>query len=84
MTHIHLAVKNGQAVGTRLRDLKENSFYLMDGQIYRILIHPKDRWQEGDTVTSLSLKSLEVAHHDIKDIVRPVTLTNIRIEVDAE
>lgn len=84
MTHIHLAVNNGEVVQRELGDLPEGSFYMVGDQLYRLLVNPNERHGNSDFATALVMEDLTAAYSPINQIVRPITLKSVRIEVDTE
>lgn len=80
MTHIHLAVKDGQLIGQPVGDLSEGTFYVLDGKYFRVLLSA----DESKYVTSLNMSELEVVYHQMSEKVRPVIMKKINIEVEVE
>lgn len=84
MTHIHLAVNNGDVVQRELGDLSEGSFYMIGDQLYRLLVNPCERHGQSDFATALVMEDLTATFPPTNQIVRPVTLKSVRIEVDTQ
>lgn len=84
MTNIHLAFDQGNPVGHRIGDLPEGSFYLLGGQLFRLLVNPNERHEGSDTVTSLAMENLDATFHHVGQAVTLITLKRINIEVEAE
>jgi len=84
MTNIHLAVNNGNVVQRELGDLPEGSFYTMGDQLYRLLVNPCERHGHSDFATVLVMEDLTAIFPPTNQIVRPVDIKAVRIEVDTK